>query len=1282
MQSLMKNSLKFLALAAIAVLAAVSCQKNELRDSNSEDLFFSLRTSDTKTYMVSNPDGSFSPNWNNGDEIGVFFEDFASNKETPAGKLSNSNDSGATAKFEGTISSAGESGTIYAFYPASALGKTYANQSVGFDMPSIQHPTATSFDPAADILVAKPVDYIAEGGNVIVDDMQFARILAILKVELNSSFSAVQNQKVINFSIKSSAATLSGRPAVTLTASDGKITGWNVKNKEISAAYDKNSTVAVSGTDNNVYLTINPATIPVGEKLTFNIETEKYIITKEVTLSDEIKFTPGNLTEIKLSIAETNCEEKVIVDYSGEYLFVSGNYLMTGNAGEYFNLIKADGGTLQDFWKIEGVDDYVWTVAKTSAGNYTFYNAATDKYMALTKDDNKAYVVDDADDDTAKFTIKEEASALTVYNVAYPGRKMRCNSGANRFAFYSSTSTTGTVATLLAYTPDTRPTFSTVSGLVWDASGKTLSWNSVEGATNGYEYTTDDGVTVTAVDANTIDCSSWSNGDYSVKVRVVGTDAQKTSEWSEACEFTITGGAEAKYYTKVTEDLADWTGTYLIVSGTSAADGTITSKWLKCITVNVDAQDRILSDNKTDAVAVTIEETSPESGIYTIQFANGKYLGTTNANDGIKVAATAGDDFKWTFSFGEGLVKITNTIASGRHLRLNGTSGFRTYTGTTGTQATLYKLDEVAVTSITVSGTPIKTSYSAGEAFDTAGLTVTATYADASTKDVTNKVEWTVTPETLSAGTTSVKVVATYKGITSNEYVVNGLSVKALSSISVKTAPTKVVYTEGEKFDPAGLVIYRNYSDATKDEYAYNGNESDFTFDPTTSTALTTSVTSITITYSGKSVNQAITVNEKPALETMDAIFAAATTTEADAKVKFNNWVVSGVKGDNAYVTDGTKGLIIYQSSHGFEVGDILSGTVNCKLVKYNGSSELKGVKTTTTGLTVTKGGVITPATIAIADLTGVNTGAVITFESLKYDGSNFSDGTNTIKPYNTFITLPSLTSGRNYKVTGVYIQYKETKEIAPRSTEDIVLLSGPYLNASASKTSGIAAAGETVTITVDTNIEVWTVASDNAAFVVGAKSGNTVPVVISENTSTTNERTAKITVSATGVEDVVITLTQSKAGGGGTPKTVTYKQTSTSAASVSSGTAPTGSSVTFSNTYTVKDQLTKNNSMTYTLKGYAGKKITAISMSMHSNKSAGTGKFSLVAGTTTLAEIASNTGFNQSAWYGSWTQSYVAVTPTMTKTDYVIQTGEDVVLTISASANSLFCESITITYE
>ena len=95
-----------------------------------------------------------------------------------------------------------------------------------------------------------------------------------------------------------------------------------------------------------------------------------------------------------------------------------------------------------------------------------------------------------------------------------------------------------------------------------------------------------------------------------------------------------------------------------------------------------------------------------------------------------------------------------------------------------------------------------------------------------------------------------------------------------------------------------------------------------------------------------------------------------------------------------------------------------------------------------------------------------------------------------------------------------------------------------PYLSATASKTSGIAAAGETITVTVDTNVEGWTVSSNNTEFSIRNKTSTGFDVVVSENTSTTDSRTAKITVSADGVNDVEITLTQNKKSSGGVPVT------------------------------------------------------------------------------------------------------------------------------------------------
>lgn len=143
--------------------------------------------------------------------------------------------------------------------------------------------------------------------------------------------------------------------------------------------------------------------------------------------------------------------------------------------------------------------------------------------------------------------------------------------------------------------------------------------------------------------------------------------------------------------------------------------------------------------------------------------------------------------------------------------------------------------------------------------------------------------------------------------------------------------------------------------------------------------------------------------------------------------------------------------------------------------------------------------------------------------------------------------------------------------------------------------------------------------------------------------------------------------------------ETVTYTVSSKTAVTTS-GTAPTGSSANYNSTYSTVYQLTKDNSMTLTLSGFSGKTITGISMSMKSNGSAGAGSFSMKAGTTTLSSI-SNSAFNSSNWNGNYTTVYTNVTPTMTVNDHVIQNGENVVITIAATTNSLYCQSFTITY-
>lgn len=73
------------------------------------------------------------------------------------------------------------------------------------------------------------------------------------------------------------------------------------------------------------------------------------------------------------------------------------------------------------------------------------------------------------------------------------------------------------------------------------------------------------------------------------------------------------------------------------------------------------------------------------------------------------------------------------------------------------------------LTSIAITGEPAQTEYTEGETFSAEGLTVTATYDDASTAVVTADANWTFEPATLAVGTTSVTATATYNEKTASE---------------------------------------------------------------------------------------------------------------------------------------------------------------------------------------------------------------------------------------------------------------------------------------------------------------------------------------------------------------------------------------------------------------------------------------------------------------------------------------------------------------------------------
>ena len=207
-------------------------------------------------------------------------------------------------------------------------------------------------------------------------------------------------------------------------------------------------------------------------------------------------------------------------------------------------------------------------------------------------------------------------------------------------------------------------------------------------------------------------------------------------------------------------------------------------------------------------------------------------------------------------------------ICNSRYLCKNGTN-YRFYSSISSyLPFFVYKVAAPAssktLSSISVSTAPTKTTYTAGEYFDPTGLVITRSYSDSTSDTYTyanHTSEFTFSPTTSTALTTSnVSVTITYGGKSCSQAITVNAA-KTLSSISVSTAPTKTSYYAGQTFDPTGLVIRRTYSDSTYDTYTYANHTSEFTFNPSTSTALTTGNTSVTITYGGKSTTQSISVS-------------------------------------------------------------------------------------------------------------------------------------------------------------------------------------------------------------------------------------------------------------------------------------------------------------------------------------------------------------------------------------------------------------------------------------
>ncbi len=454
----MKKLMKLFVLVAAAAMALASCQKNEIPAPEKQEVHFTINAGipQTKTTITDNGGGTYTPSWDGTENLAVLFQlPDANTEDSDAVKFTNKTGEGATATFSAMVSAdKASTETLYAIYPYEAFGRGFDGGLARLDLNSDQKPTATSFDPSCDILVARPYDYAVNDGEVVVDPLYFTRVMSVLRVNLKSDFADINNEVVESIKFQTGGVNITGYAKISVE--NPEFTGeWTTKNDYVTATYDSD-VVSINGDDNSVYFVVAPVTIPADKNLTFTIKTENYTITKTIEANNhpEMKFDAGNVAVINLNIKEEECTpisggsdaeiyyEKVTsqpADWSGKYLLIVEDNVNKALSGISTTSTKYGLGTevIINDNKINasGLSGYEVVISKASITDGAYI--LTFNSSLLYWNSGNSLATNSTESDKTNWTISLDNGKLSIYNCNTTNRQLLWNKTSPRFACYT-----------------------------------------------------------------------------------------------------------------------------------------------------------------------------------------------------------------------------------------------------------------------------------------------------------------------------------------------------------------------------------------------------------------------------------------------------------------------------------------------------------------------------------------------------------------------------------------------------------------------------------------------------------------------------------------------------------------------------------------------------------------------------------------------------------------------------------------------------------------------------
>ena len=304
----MKKIIKSLIFAAVSAMTFYACSK-AYDDIASTDLIKLTISTDKpelydQTRTMVDTDGK-TPMWCPEDAIGVSV--FANGSYTNH-EFTNDNTDAPSVKttFSGSVA-VGD--MIYTYYPYSANGVD-AQGRASVEIPSVQYPTPTSFDGAADILVGKPV--VMTPATTTVEGLQFKRVGGFLKIVLNDTTaeSLITGEKVESLSVTTE-NNLAGSAYLDIVNGElGNISANGTA--KITAKYNSDTEYKIGDENSAAYIGVYSQTLTEGSTITISAKTTSYDIERTITLPVDIDIKAGGITTLNIKISAENISEKML----------------------------------------------------------------------------------------------------------------------------------------------------------------------------------------------------------------------------------------------------------------------------------------------------------------------------------------------------------------------------------------------------------------------------------------------------------------------------------------------------------------------------------------------------------------------------------------------------------------------------------------------------------------------------------------------------------------------------------------------------------------------------------------------------------------------------------------------------------------------------------------------------------------------------------------------------------------------------------------------------------